>query len=291
MQWLPELTQSWLDGWFLPHAAPRATLLFFHGNAGNISHRLESIRQFLQLGLSVLIIDYRGYGQSEGRTTEQGIYRDAEAAWQYLAETSRVPASRIIVFGRSMGASAAAYVASRHRPLALVVESSFTSVPDIAAEYYPWLPVRWLSRLRHSAEDFVRQADCPVLVIHSRDDEIVPFRHGEAIFAAARAAERLPRDPWHPQRCFPAGRAKLPGRPAILPGRIAGKQTCPMKKAGQGPAFLLRAEARYCGARVILPQQLSLPRPAPSASRWPSAQSRPGAGPSSGYAGSRPAGP
>jgi fermentation-respiration switch protein FrsA (DUF1100 family) len=175
-----------LHGWFLPGDSDRV-LLFFHGNAGNISHRLESIRQFLQLGLSVLIIDYRGYGQSEGRTTEQGIYRDAEAAWQYLAETGRIPASRIIVFGRSMGASAAAYVASRHRPLALVVESSFTSVPDIAAEYYPWLPVRWLSRLRHSAEQFVRQAGCPVLVIHSRDDEIVPFRHGEAIFAAARA--------------------------------------------------------------------------------------------------------
>jgi multidrug efflux pump len=157
----------------------------FHGNAGNISHRLESIRQFLQLGLSVLIIDYRGYGQSEGRTTEQGIYRDADAAWRYLTETNNTPARRIVVFGRSMGASAAAYLAAQHHPLALIIESSFTSVPDIAREYYPWLPVRWLSRLRHSAEDFVRQARSPVLVIHSRDDEIVPFHHGEAIFAAA----------------------------------------------------------------------------------------------------------
>jgi fermentation-respiration switch protein FrsA (DUF1100 family) len=173
-----------LHGWFLPGDSDRV-LLFFHGNAGNISHRLESIRQFLQLGLSVLIIDYRGYGQSEGRTTEQGIYRDAEAAWQYLAEANATPKGRIVLFGRSMGASAAAYLAARYRPLALVVESSFTSVPDIAGEYYPWLPVRWLSRLRHSTKDFVRQADCPVLVIHSKDDEIVPFRHGEAIFAAA----------------------------------------------------------------------------------------------------------
>ena len=175
-----------LHGWFLPGDSERV-LLFFHGNAGNVSHRLESIRQFLQLGLSVLIIDYRGYGQSEGRTTEQGIYRDAEAAWQYLVETNDTPEGRIVLFGRSMGASAAAYLAARHRPLALVIESSFTSVPDIAGEYYPWLPVRWLSRLRHPAEEFVRRADCPVLVIHSRDDEIVPFRHGEAIFAAARA--------------------------------------------------------------------------------------------------------
>jgi fermentation-respiration switch protein FrsA (DUF1100 family) len=179
-----------LHGWYVPGNSDRV-LLFFHGNAGNISHRLESIRQFLQLGLSVLIIDYRGYGQSDGRTTEQGIYRDAEAAWQYLVETNATSAGRIVLFGRSMGASAAAYLAARHRPLALVVESSFTSVPDIAGEYYPWLPVRWLSRLRHPTEDFVRQVACPVLVIHSRDDEIVPFRHGEAIFAAAGEPKAL----------------------------------------------------------------------------------------------------
>jgi fermentation-respiration switch protein FrsA (DUF1100 family) len=174
-----------LNGWYIPGDSDRV-LLFFHGNAGNISHRLESIRQFLALGLSVFIIDYRGYGQSEGRTTEQGIYRDAEAAWRHLTETYGVPAGRIVVFGRSMGASAAAYLATKQRPLALVIESSFTSVPDIAGEYYPWLPVRWLSRLRHSARDLVRDARSPVLVIHSRDDEIVPFHHGEAIFRAAR---------------------------------------------------------------------------------------------------------
>ncbi len=173
-----------LHGWYIPGDSDRV-LLFFHGNAGNISHRLESIRQFLELGLSVLIIDYRGYGQSEGRTTEQGIYRDAEAAWRYLTETNGIPAGRIIVFGRSMGASAAAYLAARHRPAALIVESSFTSVPDIAREYYPWLPVHWLSRLRHSAVEFVAKSKSPVLVIHSRDDEIVPLHHGEAIFAAA----------------------------------------------------------------------------------------------------------
>jgi len=173
-----------LHGWYI-HGSGDRVLLFFHGNAGNISHRLESIRQFLQLGLSVLIIDYRGYGQSEGRTTEQGIYRDAEAAWDYLTGTLDTPADRIIVFGRSMGASAAASLAAKHRPLALIIESSFTSVPDIAGEYYPWLPVRWLSRLRHSAKEFVRKTDSPVLVIHSRDDEIVPFHHGQSIFEAA----------------------------------------------------------------------------------------------------------
>ena len=179
-----------LHGWYVTGDSDRV-LLFFHGNAGNISHRLESVRQFLQLGLSVLIIDYRGYGQSEGRTTEQGIYRDADAAWRYLVETRGTPQERIVVFGRSLGASAAAYLASRYQPLALIVESSFTSVPDIADEYYPWLPVRWLSRLRHPTRDFVGETDAPVLVIHSRDDEIVPFRHGEAIYAAASEPRSL----------------------------------------------------------------------------------------------------
>lgn len=173
-----------LHGWFIAGPGPRV-LLFFHGNAGNISHRLESIRQFRNLGLSVLIIDYRGYGQSEGRTTETGIYRDADAAWHYLTEIRGVRPEDVVIFGRSVGASVAARLATQQRPLALIVESSFTSVPDIAQEIYPWLPARWLSRLSHATRDYVRDVRCPVLVVHSRDDEIVPFHHGEAIFAAA----------------------------------------------------------------------------------------------------------
>ncbi len=173
-----------LHGWFIAGRSSRV-LLFFHGNAGNISHRLDSIRQFRNLGLSVLIIDYRGYGQSDGRTTESGIYRDADAAWRYLTETRGVRPNNVVIFGRSLGGSVAARLAARQHPLALIVESSFSSVPDIAQELYPWLPVRWLSRLSHATRDYVRDVDCPVLVVHSRDDEIIPFHHGQAIFAAA----------------------------------------------------------------------------------------------------------
>jgi len=173
-----------LHGWFIPGESVRV-LLFFHGNAGNISHRLESIRQFRSLGLSVMIIDYRGYGQSEGRTTEAGTYRDADAAWNYLTQHRSVRPQDIIVFGRSVGASVAAWLASKQDPAGLIVESSFTSVPDIASELYPWLPARWLSRLSHATRDFVRDVRCPVLVVHSRDDEIIPFHHAEALFAAA----------------------------------------------------------------------------------------------------------
>lgn len=179
-----------LHGWFVPGRSKRV-LLFFHGNAGDITHRLFSIQQFHDLGLSVFIIDYRGYGESGGRPSENGMYRDAEAAWRYLAETRRVDAGDIVIFGRSLGASIASRLAARHRPGALIVESSFTSVPDIAQDLYPWLPVRWLTRLRHSTRDHVAEVRCPVLVVHSRDDDIVPYHHGEAIYAAANEPKSL----------------------------------------------------------------------------------------------------
>jgi fermentation-respiration switch protein FrsA (DUF1100 family) len=179
-----------LHGWFIMGQSSKV-LLFFHGNAGNISHRLDSIRQFHKLGLSVLIIDYRGYGQSGGKTTETGIYRDSDAAWRYLTEDRGISDSDIVIFGRSLGASAASWLAAQHQPMALIVESSFTSVPDIAQELYPWLPARWLSRFSHATRDYVRDVRCPVLVTHSRDDEIIPFHHGEAIFASANEPRSL----------------------------------------------------------------------------------------------------
>ncbi len=179
-----------VHGWFVAGRSSQV-LLFFHGNAGNISHRLDSIRQFFDLGLSVLIIDYRGYGQSGGKATESGIHRDADAAWRYLTEDRGISATDIIVFGRSLGASVASHLAAQHQPLALIVESSFTSVPDIAAELYPWLPARWLSRLSHATRDYVRDVRCPVLVIHSRDDEIIPYHHGEQIYATANEPRTL----------------------------------------------------------------------------------------------------
>lgn len=173
-----------IHGWFIPGTGPRV-LLFFHGNAGNISHRLDSIRQFHSLGLSVLIVDYRGYGQSGGRAHEAGMYRDADAAWTFLTTKMGIAPDDIIIFGRSLGGSIAARLAAHTEPLALIVESAFTSVPDIASELYPWLPARWLSRMRHPTQEHVANTRSPVLVIHSRDDEIIPYHHGERIFESA----------------------------------------------------------------------------------------------------------
>src|SRR6056297_3773256 len=175
-----------LHGWFVPVGGDaRGTLLFFHGNAGNISGRLETIQLLHELGLNVLIFDYRGYGQSEGSPSEQGTYRDAEAAWQYLTEERGVAPPRIVVFGRSVGGAVGAWLAANREPGALIVESSFSSLPALAAELYWFLPVRWLSRFRYPTAEYAAAADCPVLVIHSRDDDIVPFQHGRAIYESA----------------------------------------------------------------------------------------------------------
>ncbi|WP_425358075.1 alpha/beta hydrolase [Thioalkalivibrio sulfidiphilus] len=174
-----------LHGWFVPAPEPRGVLLFFHGNAGNISHRMASIRIFRELGLSVFIIDYRGYGQSEGRPSEAGLRRDARAAWAWLRETREIPAREIVVFGRSLGAAVAVDLASEHPPGALILESAFTSAADLGAEVYPWLPVDRLLRHRHEVIESLPQVRVPTLIAHSRQDEIVSFDHARRLMDVA----------------------------------------------------------------------------------------------------------
>jgi len=176
-----------LHGWFVPAAEARATLLFFHGNGGNISHRIDSLKIFHELDLSVFILSYRGYGRSGGRPSEAGTRLDATAAWRYLREERGIPASRIVVFGRSLGAAVAAELAVRETPGAVILESPFTSAADLGAEVYPWLPVRRLIRHEYEVLGRVEAIDAPVLVVHSRDDEIAPFEHGRRIADAAGA--------------------------------------------------------------------------------------------------------
>jgi fermentation-respiration switch protein FrsA (DUF1100 family) len=174
-----------LHGWHIPAPERRGVVLFFHGNAGNISHRLDSLKIFNELNLDTLIFDYRGYGRSQGRVSEKGTYRDAEAAWRFLREEHGIPAAQIVLFGRSLGAAIAAYVASRHRPGALILESGFVSVPDMAAAMYPWLPARRLARIGYPTGEYLHTASCPVLIVHSRDDEIIPFEQGRKLFELA----------------------------------------------------------------------------------------------------------
>ena len=180
-----------LSGWFIPSDNSRGVILFCHGNAGNISHRLESIQIFHRLELDVFIFDYRGYGQSEGKPTEHGTYEDAEAAWRYLVEERQTSPSQVVVFGRSLGATIAAWLVQNHTPKALILESAFTSLPDIAATLYPYLPVRWLLRFEYNTAKYLGEVDCPVLIIHSREDEIMPFSHGRQLFEIAGEPKRF----------------------------------------------------------------------------------------------------
>jgi len=180
-----------LSGWFIPSKAASGVILFCHGNAGNISHRLESIQIFHRLGMDVFIFDYRGYGRSEGSPTEVGTYRDAEAAWWYLVKERQVSPNRIVVFGRSLGGAVAAWLAHRHMPGSLILESTFTSMPDIGAKLYPYLPVRLLSRFKYNTAEYLNEVDCPVLIVHSRDDEIMPFGHGQRLFEVAKEPKKF----------------------------------------------------------------------------------------------------
>lgn len=174
-----------LQAWFVPAAADRGTILFFHGNAGNLSHRLISLQLFHQLGWNTLILSYRGYGRSEGHPSEKGTYLDAQAAWQYLVEERAVPPERIVLFGRSLGGAVAAWLAEQRSPGGVILESTFSSVPDLASEIYPFVPARLLVRFRYPTLARMPRIRCPVLVVHSPEDEIIPFRHGQRIFEAA----------------------------------------------------------------------------------------------------------
>jgi pimeloyl-ACP methyl ester carboxylesterase len=174
-----------LHGWYVPATTERAVLLFLHGNAGNITHRLDSILLFHRLGLSTFIFDYRGYGQSEGSPTEKGTYADADAAWRLLVEERGISSDRVVIFGRSLGASIGTWLAAQHKPAALIVESVFTSAPDLAREHYWFLPVRALARIHYDTYTYMQQVTGPVLFLHASDDEIVPLEHGRRLYAVA----------------------------------------------------------------------------------------------------------
>lgn len=175
-----------VHGWYLPGRTDGRTLLFLHGNAGNVSHRLDSLRLFNELGLSVLIIDYSGFGQSGGAPSERQTYEDALLAWQHLTDSRGLAPERIVIFGRSLGGGVATWLATQVTPAGLILESSFTSLPALASKYYPMFPVRWLARIRYDNAARLPTVGSPVLVAHSRDDELVPIAHGRALFALAR---------------------------------------------------------------------------------------------------------
>lgn len=180
-----------LHGWFVPHPDPLACILFFHGNGGNIGNYIENLKIWSDMGFSSFIIDYRGYGLSEGHPSEAGLYRDAEAAWIYLTQERGLSPGRIIIFGRSLGGAVAIELASRHTPAILVVESSFTSIIAVGQKLLPLLPVRLMTTYRFDSLNKIVSAHCPVLITHGEEDQLIPLSHAHRLYERANPPKHL----------------------------------------------------------------------------------------------------
>jgi len=187
-----------ITGWYIPaREDAKLTVLFFHGNAGNISHRLEKLAVFRELGVNTFIIDYRGYGRSEGQPNEAGTYRDAQAAYEYVVGRARppgapLPPSRsIIVYGESLGSAIAADLASKVEVGGLILEEAFTSTGDVGQKMFPFFPVRWLVRNKYDTLSKMHRIKVPLLILHSREDEVFNIRHAQRLLAAANDPKHL----------------------------------------------------------------------------------------------------
>lgn len=173
-----------INGWFIPQAEARYTLLFFHGNAGNIGNRLDKLSMLWKKGLNIFIIDYRGFGNSAGRVYENGLYRDAKAAYDYLVNSRRIPPDKIIIYGESLGTAVAIDLATKIKSRALILEGAFSRGKDMAATIYPFLPNFIFSNSFDSLAK-IKNITAPKLFIHSRSDEVVPFALFEKLYRAA----------------------------------------------------------------------------------------------------------
>lgn len=189
--WITTADGLRIHGWYVPHSAARAQMLFAHGNAGNITHRTDwLVRLNRELGLAVLIFDYRGYGKSAGRPHEAGLLSDARAARQWLAERAGCRETDIVLYGESLGGGVVVNLASHDGARALILESTFTSLPDVAAHHYRWLPVRLLMREQLNSQTNIARYTGPLLIGHGDADRIIPVQHAEQLFDSARSSMR-----------------------------------------------------------------------------------------------------
>jgi fermentation-respiration switch protein FrsA (DUF1100 family) len=179
-----------LWAWYLPAAQARCVLLYCHGNAGDIRDWVQAIPPFLAMGCSVLLFDYRGYGRSEGRPSEEGLYLDAESAWAWVRDCAQQEGLPAVILGKSLGTAVAIHAAIQTPPAALVLDSAFASMQEIAMTVTPWLPDAMLPSL-YESEKRVSQITCPTLVIHGRADTLVPLSHAQRIHAALTAPKTL----------------------------------------------------------------------------------------------------
>ncbi len=232
-------------GWYFPADQPMmgatvapsgVTVLFFHGNGGNNSHRMESMEFLLGLGASVFLIDYQGYGQSEGKPSEKGLYADARLAWDWLTGERGCRAGDIVIMGRSLGGAVAVELATEVKARGVLVESSLTSVVDMGRELLPFLPVKWLARYAFDSAGKIGRVGCPVLVTHSPQDEMIPYRMGERLYELAPEPKEFVRlSGGHNDRGYFASGEYVEAVRRLLDGRLgdgAGGSTKSVDKGG-----------------------------------------------------------
>ena len=174
-----------INGWLIPHQDGKFLLLFCHGNAGNIADRLDKINILRNIGLSIFIFDYRGYGRSSARPSEEGLYLDAKAAYDYLLKEKNISPERIIVYGESLGAAIAINLASEAKVKAIILEGAFSSARDMAKIVYPAIPSFLFPNGLNSLEK-IKKVKAPKLFLHSIEDEIVPVAQAKKLFSFAR---------------------------------------------------------------------------------------------------------
>ena len=190
-------TNDTLHGWYFnspdstKDQSEQRVVLFCHGNGGNISHRLETAQFLQELGASLLMFDYRGYGQSSGQHSETNLHEDAFACYQWLIDEKGWRPEQIVLFGRSLGGAVVVELASKARTAGIIVESSFTSIGDMGSRMFPWLPVRYLLKYDFASIDKISNLNCPVLVTHSPDDSMIPFEMGRELYEAAGEKARF----------------------------------------------------------------------------------------------------
>jgi len=181
-----------LHGWWIEAENATSTLLYFHGSAGNIGDRIETVQALHRLGLNIFLFDYRGYGRSRGIPSEAGTYRDARAAYEVIrARYADVEEPPVLLYGRSLGAAIAIQLAGERHALGLITEAAFTSIPDLGSELFPVLPVRSLGRIKYDSLSRISDLSVPSLIAHSMDDILIPLEHGKRLHEAAREPKQF----------------------------------------------------------------------------------------------------
>jgi fermentation-respiration switch protein FrsA (DUF1100 family) len=192
---IPTPDGAQLHGWYIPTPDRKTTLLYFHGNAGNITHRWDWAKQLRTLKINVLLFDYRGYGKSTGTPSEKSLYEDAEHVYNFLIKEKNLQPQHLILYGESLGSAPACYLASLYSVRALILRSPFTNARDMASKIFPIPLVSRLIRSRLPNDEYIKQARCPVLIIHAEDDHVVPFKQGERLFRLAPEPKEFLRFP------------------------------------------------------------------------------------------------